>query len=46
MWALADARASAVQQRKERSQTRSKEKHTGQATAKTKQFTFESFCNL
>jgi hypothetical protein len=36
MRALADARASAVQQRKERrSQTNSKEKHTGQA--KTRQ---------
>jgi hypothetical protein len=29
MQALADARASAVQQRKERNQTNSKEKHTG-----------------
>jgi hypothetical protein len=46
MRALADARASAVQQRKERSQTHSKEKHTGQAKAKTKEFTFRSFCNL
>jgi hypothetical protein len=46
MRALADARASAVQQRKERSQKHSKEKYIGQAGAKTKQFTFGSFCNL
>jgi hypothetical protein len=46
MRALAEARASAVQQRKERSQTHSKEKHTEQAKAKTTEFTFGSFSNL
>jgi hypothetical protein len=46
MQALADARASTIQQRKKGSQTHSKDKHTGQERVKTKQFTFGSFRNL
>jgi hypothetical protein len=46
MWALADARASAVQQRKEISQIHSKEKHTGQAKAKTEDLPSKAFATF
>jgi hypothetical protein len=47
MRALADARASAVQQRKERrSQTNSKEKHTGQAKTGQKNLPSEAFATF
>jgi hypothetical protein len=43
MQALADARASAFQQRKERSQTNSKKKHAGQAKTRQKNLPSEAF---
>jgi hypothetical protein len=46
MRALADAKASAVQQRKERSQTNSKKKHTGQAKTRQKNLPSEAFATF
>jgi hypothetical protein len=46
MRALADARASAFQQRKERSQTNSKKKHTGQAKTRQKNIPSEAFATF
>jgi hypothetical protein len=46
MWALADARASAFQQRKERNQTNSKKKHRGQAKTRQKNLPLEGFATF
>jgi hypothetical protein len=46
MRALADARASTFQQRKERSQTNSKKKHTGQAKTRQKYLPSEAFATF
>jgi hypothetical protein len=46
MRALAEARAFAVQQRKERSQINNKEKHTGQAKTRQKNLPSEAFATF
>jgi hypothetical protein len=46
MRALADARVSAFQQRKERSQTNSKKKYTGQAKTRQKNLPLEAFATF